>query len=165
MDSQYKDETATAEDALKTILDPEDDAAYVKWGGDWRMPTNDEFKELLDNCYWKWVTSYNNKSVNGYIVYKLKDEKDVGHFGDSQYNPAGNYSISDPHIFLPAAGAYDENGYNEKEQTGTAFGGYWSSSLYLDLPPAAFNLQFNPYYASQSNTFRSSGYPVRPVCK
>ena len=32
----------------KTSLDPEDDAARFHMGGDWRMPTRDEFQELLD---------------------------------------------------------------------------------------------------------------------
>ena len=34
----------------KTILDPEDDAARVKLGGKWRMPTWEEFLELTHNC-------------------------------------------------------------------------------------------------------------------
>ena len=34
----------------KTVLDPEDDAAHVNWGGSWRMPTKAEWQELLDNC-------------------------------------------------------------------------------------------------------------------
>ena len=41
------------------------DAAHVKWGGNWRMPTLSEFKELKNNCEWKWV-SYNG--VHGYKV-------------------------------------------------------------------------------------------------
>ena len=31
------------------ILDFEDDAAHVHMGGKWRMPTNDELQELIDN--------------------------------------------------------------------------------------------------------------------
>ncbi|MBP5488378.1 MAG: Ig-like domain-containing protein, partial [Bacteroidales bacterium] len=34
----------------KSTLDLEDDPAHVILGGDWRMPTKDEFTELLDNC-------------------------------------------------------------------------------------------------------------------
>ena len=34
----------------KTVLEPEDDVDYVIWGGDWRMPTYAELKELLNNC-------------------------------------------------------------------------------------------------------------------
>lgn len=39
----------------KSVLDPEDDAAHVKWGGNWRMPTYDECKELIENCTWEEV--------------------------------------------------------------------------------------------------------------
>ena len=34
----------------KTVLDPEDDVAHVKWGGIWRMPTKAEMLELQDRC-------------------------------------------------------------------------------------------------------------------
>lgn len=41
------------------------DAARVKWGGSWRMPTQEEFKELLIKCIWTWEV-YGGK--NGYKV-------------------------------------------------------------------------------------------------
>lgn len=34
----------------QTTLLPEDDAATVNWGADWRMPTKEEIQELIDNC-------------------------------------------------------------------------------------------------------------------
>lgn len=34
----------------KTRLDPEDDAAHVNWGGEWRTPTKEEYAELFRNC-------------------------------------------------------------------------------------------------------------------
>ena len=34
----------------KTTLEPVDDAAHIHWGGNWRMPTQKEVKELIDNC-------------------------------------------------------------------------------------------------------------------
>lgn len=36
-----------------TTLQPEDDAAYVNWGDNWRMPTIAEFEELIDFCDWE----------------------------------------------------------------------------------------------------------------
>ena len=42
-------------------LDLDDDAAHVNMGGAWRMPTNDEFKELLDN------TTHNLVTINGVL--------------------------------------------------------------------------------------------------
>lgn len=36
----------------KTVLDKEDDAASVNWGGAWRMPTDAEMTELRTKCTW-----------------------------------------------------------------------------------------------------------------
>ena len=66
----------------KTVLDPEDDAAYVNLGGNWRMPTDAEMTELRDNCSWEWTTQ---NGVYGRLVT----------------GPNGNS------IFLPAAGDWD----------------------------------------------------------
>ena len=41
------------------------DAATVNWGGDWRIPTRYEMKELIDNCVWE---RYVENGVNGYKV-------------------------------------------------------------------------------------------------
>ena len=64
----------------KTILEAADDVATQNWGGNWRMPTSNEWKELIDNCDWTWITK---NSVNGYEVKATN--------GNS--------------IFLPAAGS------------------------------------------------------------
>ncbi|MBQ4524799.1 MAG: hypothetical protein IJA00_01815 [Bacteroidaceae bacterium] len=39
----------------KTTLDLSDDAARIKWGGTWRMPTHAEFEELMEKCKGWWV--------------------------------------------------------------------------------------------------------------
>jgi hypothetical protein len=52
----------------KTVLDPEDDVAHVKLGGN-RMPTADEIDELIHNCTWSWA------SVNGQIGYLVTSNK------------------------------------------------------------------------------------------
>ena len=44
--SKY-DPNSSDEDVNKTVLDPEDDAAYVILGGKWRMPTEAEWAELM----------------------------------------------------------------------------------------------------------------------
>ena len=41
------------------------DAASVNWGLAWRMPTETEMQELIDNCKWSWTKI--NK-VQGYII-------------------------------------------------------------------------------------------------
>ena len=40
----------------KTVLDAADDAATAKLGSPWRMPTEVEIQELIDNCTWTWTT-------------------------------------------------------------------------------------------------------------
>lgn len=65
----------------RTVLDLEDDAAYVNMGAEWRIPTYDELDELSTRCTWTWTTQNGTK---GYRV--------TGPNGKS--------------IFLPAAGRY-----------------------------------------------------------
>lgn len=48
----YSDDTYIFDKSLADgeELALEDDAAYVNWGEDWRMPTKDDWQELIDNC-------------------------------------------------------------------------------------------------------------------
>ena len=48
----------------KTVLDLVDDAARANWGGDWRMPTHEEWSELYGNCSSEWTTL---NGVNGHL--------------------------------------------------------------------------------------------------
>ena len=49
----------------KTVLDPEDDAARAILGVGYRIPTQEDWQELLDNCKWEAVTTTtkNNKII------------------------------------------------------------------------------------------------------
>ncbi len=49
----------------KRVLDPEDDAAKVNLGDKWRMPTEDDYRELLYDCTWELTTI---AGVNGYKI-------------------------------------------------------------------------------------------------
>ena len=120
----------------KTELDPEDDVAHVKRGGSWRMPTDAEWTELLENCTWTWTT---RNGVNGYKV-------------SSEIN--GNS------IFLPAAGSRDfANLYDAG-----SYGDYWSSSLNAVNPDHAWDLYFNSEKVSRfCYDRRCFGFSVRPV--
>lgn len=155
----FKDPSATDVDALKAVLDPEDDAAHVNWGGDWRMPTWEEQYELRNNCYWKWVNTYNGKSINGYIVYKVKDPADKGKWFSSD-SPVGSYSVSDPHIFFPAAGYR----YGSSLDNGGSWGYCWSSTLDWERPFCANYLCFYSGNVVNSSSYRYGGLSVRAVC-
>lgn len=157
----YIDENAKVEDAIKTVLDPEDDAAHVNWGGKWRMPTSEEINELETGCYWQLVTSYNGKSVKGFVVYKAKIESDKGKDSKRYPSRASSYSLSDPHIFLPLPGAF--NGENANAANTDVYGFYYSSSL----SGAAYNAQMmflSIYdYAGGGGYPRYLGFSVRAV--
>ena len=120
----------------KTVLDPEDDVAHVKWGGDWRMPTTEEQGELIGNCTWEWT------ALNGVNGYKVT-------------GPNGNS------IFLPAAGY--RNG-TDVSYSGN-FGYYWSSSLYRGSSDGAYYLSFNGSNYDRGGNYRYFGRSVRPVSK
>lgn len=53
----------------KRVLDLEDDAAHVIWGGRWRMPTISELQELGMNC------TFIETTINGIKVYEIKSKK------------------------------------------------------------------------------------------
>ena len=50
---------------------------YVKslnWGDKWRMPTEEEMRQLVESCYWQWLDNYNGSGRGGYVgrsVYNL----------------------------------------------------------------------------------------------
>ncbi len=118
----------------KTVLDPEDDVAHVKWGGSWRMPTKAEQDELRNNCTWTWTTQ---NGVNGYKVT----------------GPNGNS------IFLPAAGLR----YGTDLYYSGSVGFFWSSSLYEGYGVSAYYLYFDSSDCGWSYNNRYYGLSVRPV--
>ena len=60
----------------KTTLDLEDDVAHVKWGGDWRMPTRQNYSELIYNCIWEWTTQGGQEWLPG----DFKNERELHFF-------------------------------------------------------------------------------------
>ena len=96
-----------------TILEPEDDVAHIRWGGNWRMPTKEELEELLNNCTWYWI--YGNSddiySTRGYIVTSKKP------------------GYTDRSIFIPFTNQYFSSYY-------------WSSTLSTSRATHAFSLFF-----------------------
>lgn len=120
------------------------DIAANKWGGLWRLPTNEELTELISRCF------ANIETIDGVQGIRLT----------SQIN--GNS------IFLPAAGY--NYGYHDLRDRGS-LGRYWSGNGYYDITGHfyfdIFGLEFsiseeglNMDVGSHYYTF---GYSVRPV--
>ena len=116
-----------------------------------------------------WTSSYNGSGVAGYIVYVAKSSSDKGQcVGDGKV-PSSNYSLSDSHIFLPAAGDYAGRGF----LLGVGRSGdYYSSSpnFQEDGSVEVFAIRFDSegiayMYISGPGTWRCNGQSVRAVCK
>ncbi len=124
----------------KMTLDPEDDAAHVNWGGDWRMPTIDEMHELIDNCTIVWTTE------NGISGCRFTSKKE---------------GYKDKSIFLPAAGRI----HSSIDRLGV-WGSYWSSSLDTDYPWCGTNLTVSSVNKAMTRGLddRYIGLSIRPVC-
>lgn len=119
----------------KMELDLEDDAAYVNWGSNWRMPSLVQIKELIDNCNWEWT------QLNGVWGRKATSKKN----GNS--------------LFLPAAGwRRDTSLYGAG-----SYGIYWSQTLYPYDPEVACYLGFRSGSVDFSGDSRCVGRSVRPV--
>lgn len=119
----------------KLTLESADDVANVLWGGDWRMPTKDEFQELMDNCTWTW-------KENGYEVTGKKT------------------GYTDNKIFIPAAGIISTDGLGS---VGT-IGYYWTSSINSEKWYGSYGVMFFSFTKSMSDFQRNDALPVRPVC-
>ena len=129
-----------------------DDAARQNWGGDWRIPTDAEWRALLDATLydWTWTADYLGDGSNhaGRIVTRK----------DGTGLCAGNS------IFLPAAGFRDNATLDEAG----SYGFYWSSSLVAGTTSyVSYNtwtLQIDHYDSELlSGGWRSLGQSYRPV--
>ena len=96
----------------KTTLETSDDVATAAFGSDYSIPTIADWEELSAQCYWVETNNYNEQNVNGFIVYRAKSDEDKGVKDCVGYIPqaSASYSLSDTHIFFPAAGCrYNSN--------------------------------------------------------
>lgn len=124
----------------KVILDLWDDAAYVNWGGDWRMPTMDEVAELVANTTWTWTIQ------NGVRGCNVRSH------------------INGNSIFLPAQGYYRgsdllSEGINVGFWTSSLWptGSHWGAGVALNSADTTTN---EPQFWG---FMRFNGDPVRPV--
>ena len=111
------------------------DAATANWGEGWRMPTKDEFNELIKSCN---ITKGKVKAVVG---YKFTSK------------------INGNSIFIPNAGWYDDASLKDYGEYG--YGLYWSSTPYNDY--CGNRLNIGGYYEQVNYVGRQCGHSIRPV--
>ena len=111
------------------------DAARANWGEAWRMPTKEEFDELLNSCEWEWTTR-------------------GGRWG---YEVRGNGGS----IFLPVAGVRLGASLNYAGEGGH----YWSSTPHEGDAQGAWDLSLCSGGRRAYWCGRCVGLPVRPVAE
>lgn len=118
-----------------------DDAAHVHMGGDWRMPTKDEFAKLFDLCKHSWINNYEGTGVDGIELVLATDPSKQLFFPSTGYAYEGDGVISDSYTYV------------------------WSSSLDTSYPFNGHGLEYpstNP--TSMVRPFdRGWGFPVRGI--
>lgn len=115
-------------------LTKEHDIATIIWGEPWRMPTDEEFKELLSLCKWEF-TDYNG--TNGYLVTGPNNET----------------------VFFVAAG-FKQGATSEYIGD---YGDYWSSTVVPELLGASCSLGYSSKSYGRRRYARFAGRTVRPV--
>ena len=124
----------------KTVLDAEDDAAVVNMGGEWHMPTKEQYEELLNTTYVTnaWVTNYQNSGVNGYLFTSVKNSNT---------------------LFIPAANMVIDGNVGNVGISGYVYSGSLDS---YNVDCGSF-LYFDSGGVLVSNESRCSGQSVRGV--
>lgn len=82
------DKDGSDSNAGSSPLSGRSDTATELWGNNWRMPSQEEFTALKDNCDATWESNYNSTGVKGVL-----------------FTGRGEYSANS--IFLPAAGSFN----------------------------------------------------------
>ena len=121
---------------LDRHLSTEDDVASMTWGSSWRIPSNNEFKEL-------WSLPHKWEALNG--VHGIR------------FTSANGNSI-----FLPAVGASKDDSVILNDTDGV----YWTSEIYQDdhdTSEHAYAWWVNSKLGGWDSVDRCYGLSIRPV--
>ncbi len=117
------------------VLDDAHDAAAANWGYGWRMPSREDFDEIVTYCTKAWTTRNN---VYGYLIT----------------GPNGNS------MFLPASGGRGDGNIYESGSCGF----YWLNSVYTSDTQFAWGFLLDSDSFSETSYYRMYGQTIRPVC-
>ena len=148
----------------KTVLDLEDDAAHVLMGGNWRMPTNEDFLELINNTD-LYLVSETGEEINGNVNPDKPSYASI--YFEWEQQPSGTikgmkfYKKDDKqtYLFVSCCGMA-----NIDSVKNVGVRGYlWHSSLYSKNVHNAWYFTFYGSRGGVFNDYRCDGLPVRGV--
>lgn len=111
------------------------DVASSYWGPSWRIPTIDEWKELINNCKWEW-----SEKDYGYII--------TGENGNQIILPAGGIKSGTDVFDTKKLGSYLSSSLDQKSNNNI-----WR--IYFDNTAKYWDSYYGKYY----------GHSIRPVTK
>ena len=169
--SKYADEDHATLDRTGVHTGHNDDAANVVYGGNWRIPTKDEFDAMKAITYWEY-----DAADYGYYVYYPLVSGDEGGFNEKKADRAtdisGTYVKSDAVLFFPLSGSGEKANLRLYDNDFNYDGWYWSSTfcpivdrgIVLSAKAYAQALRPNNVAASLTGDNRHSGASIRAVC-
>lgn len=118
---QYNREKPADVSEIETIMLSEDDDIVTQMlGKQYRMPSEAEFNELLNNCAREVVYNYENTGVGGIIFYKKSND------------PEHQYTTEDVHVFFPVTGYKNTSPRYFGKLADTTAGHYWTRNFAWD---------------------------------
>lgn len=122
----------------KTILDLEDDAAYVNMGGRWHIPSINQIEELFSNTKITWEYDYKGSDSSGMLFTS---------------------NINSEKIFIPASGYLGNGCIGGLDD----FGYIWSNYHKLSTVDNGFYMYCQAAFSGVSYSSRYYGLSVRGV--
>ena len=149
----------------KTVLDSEDDAVHAEIGGNYMIPTREDFIELINNTDIYLVTETGQEikgnvvdsSPNGLISITW-EEKSSSNIKGIKLCKKNDNSI---YIFIPAVGC----SFFDKVQCNGIAGYIWTSSLCMENIDNAWYFGFSGGNAGVSSDNRFGGCSIRGILK
>ena len=146
----------------KKILDLDDDAAHVNMGGNWRMPTFDEYKELCFNtdvCLvpteGEEIQGNAQEDSSGSVTIKWISQAEGTLKGFKFYKKGGKQS----YMFVPLTGGAGGGSMQNVSKACCL----WSSSLYSSNVRRAWYFDLGKGSGDVVKSYRVLGLPVRGV--
>ena len=149
---------------VKLVLDLEDDAAHVLMGGNWRMPTQEDFHELINNTN-LYLVSELGEEIHGNVNPDKPEYASI--YFEWEQRPSGTikgmkfYKKDDKqtYLFVPCGGSV----YGGSVRNVGIYGKLWSSSLDSQGVQSAWYIEFNRSDGYIDGNNRFYGSSVRGV--
>jgi len=149
-----------------TRLELEDDAARVNWGGDWRIPTEDEFQELIDNCTFEVLFTGRIIEINENISWDEYYKEEIDKLYEARIKITSKKNGNSIYMYAPMTEGY---GYLRYSTSDTNY-----SDDSCDQPTIlCHSLSFGEYCGCDTileneleiTDCRDQGFRIRPVIK